>query len=537
MKGKELVALGPTGTANRPIQLPYGGNKNVNFRLFTICNSEAASKVFFKGYLLGSLFLASIALFGFVSGAGPFSTLSGLLFLAAASLLSTQRRFRKSPFAIVFCIFTFLYLSLPTAFILAEGRGYIFGTGLAELPFKQEDYKQSLPWGLLYLSVSWVAVWLAIISIKTRSRRIDQTVFSTIRLRHVLLLGAIVLLVGAIDRMEFFDVYLLGAEKGVSLLAILLFVHAYLPMAGLILIFKLNQTPTVTPGIVSSVLASIFIGFVFLMTVSGSKAAVLTLLMLLFVYPFSFSRAYSNLWVAIPSMHLVTLLIIIALPLYFVVSVQRNLANDIPPNLDALLDALNSLDADHIYEIPKAILYRFSQAGVDRLLLVFHTFVVDGFSFGMAQEFLVYLLKNTLNLFLPGTPFMEAYAPTSQLYPIVIAKGHMAGDMTLSTLMQSFNTQAYTIFGTFTVIFGVTAPLFLFLFAYMFLIIFNIINNYFVKIAMIYLFSEALTCHGLEVVLANSAQVLVGIWFMYFSLKYVSQIRVLRNSSRASRLS
>lgn len=525
MKGMQIVDSGLTGIDDASIELPRYANKIRRFQLFTISNSDAASKVFFSGHLLGSLFLAYIALFGFVSGAGVLSTLSGLLFLGATSLLSVHRGFRRSPLSILFCIFTFLYLSLPTAFILNQGRDYFFGTGLAELPFKQEDYRQSLPWGLVYLTASWVGVWLAIISVKTRRWRLDQNSFSTISIRRVLLLGVAVFFVTALDRMEFSDVYLSGVDREESLLTLLLFFHAYLPLAGLILIFKLNEISSLAPRKVSSAMAAILIGFSFLVTVGGSKAAILPVLIFLVVYPFSLFRAYPNALVAVPSMKLVSIVAILVLPIFFLVSVQRNLENEVAPNLAAVLEALGRLDASIIYELPKTVFYRFSQTGADRLLLVFQSFVVDGYSLGMAQEFVVYLTKNALNLLLPGTPFMEAYAPSSQLYPVVLAKGAMLGEMNLSTLMHSFNTQAYTIFGALTIVFGVAAPVALCLFACIFIFIFNRIQNLFVRMTMLYFFSEALACHGLEVVLANSAHVLVSAWFMYLLLRLKISLR------------
>ena len=181
---------------------------------------EGVARIFFNGYFFGGLFLGLAALYGFVSGAGILSTLSGFFYIIVVSLLSLNKTFRKSQFSILFCFYTFLYFNIPVAFILFEGSDYIFGGSIGALPFAQSDYKQSLPLGFLYLTVCWAAAWLGIISVNTSRRIINQREFSSIRLVPVLLLGVVVLAITWFDIRDYLDVRLSsGLQKVNSSLA------------------------------------------------------------------------------------------------------------------------------------------------------------------------------------------------------------------------------------------------------------------------------------------------------------------------------
>ena len=176
--------------------------------IFKTYNSEMVARVFFNGYFFGSIFLSLIALYGFVSGAGILSTLSGFMYLVIASSLSLNKKFRRCNFSILLCFFTLLYLNIPAAFILFEGSDYIFGGGLGSIPFAQSEYQQSLPLVFLYLSVLWFAIWLGIISVGTKAKKNNLNYFSFLSLTSILLVGVIVLIVTWIDNQAFFDVIL-----------------------------------------------------------------------------------------------------------------------------------------------------------------------------------------------------------------------------------------------------------------------------------------------------------------------------------------
>lgn len=493
--------------------------------IFKTYNSETIARVFFNGYFIGNLFLGFIALYGIASGAGIEATLSGFIYIIIVSLLSLNKRFRRSPFSILFCFFTFLYLNIPAAFILFEGSDYIYGEGLASIPFAQSDYQQSLPFGFLYLSAFCVAMWFGIISANTKRQEINQNRFSSIRLKHILLLGVIVLVITWIDNQSYAAVRLEGAGKINSLLAYIFFDHAYLIMAGLVLFFKLNEpSHIVNSRKITTLISAVFIGYISIFFLSGSKAAILVIFMLLVFLPFCCFREYPRAQCSFPAPKYLVMLVIMALPLFYVALIQRmSLSSGIAPDLSTLLAGMSVIDASVVYDIFSQIFYRFSQGGIDRFLLIFQSFIINTFDSDISRDFINYLAKNTLNLILPGTPFPESYAPSSQLFPKVIEYNLAGGDIDSSALLASLNSQPYTIFGIFMIIFGIAAPVFLYFFVFIYIFIFNKINNIFLKITMLYFFTGALSSYGIEIAFGNSVHVFISIMLIYFLIKILSR--------------
>lgn len=453
------------------------------------------------------------------------ATLSGLGYFAIVSLLSLNKVFRRSPFAILFCFFTFLYFNIPAAFILVEGSEYIYGEGLVSIPFTQSDYQQALPLGFLFLLVSWVAVWGGIIFSSTRKQIINRTRFSSIKLLHILIIGIIVLVITWLDNQRVADVHISGEGGSNSLGAFIFFDHAYLVMAGLLLFFKLNEPRFIGHSRnITLLISAIFIGYISIFFLAGSKAAILVIFILLVFFPFCYFRIYPHARCSFPSPKYLVMLAILTLPLFYLALIQRiSLSSGITPNLNVIFAGIAEIDVSLAYDIAKQIFYRFSQGGIDRFLLIFQSFVYNEFDPNTALEFVSYIAKNTLNLVLPGTPFPESYAPSSQLFHQVLEHNLIAGEIDSIQLLKSLNTQPYTIFGIFMVISGLFAPLFLFIFSFVIIFVFNKLDNIFVKITIIYFFSSALSSYGIEVAFGNSVHLLVSILIMYLLMKMISK--------------
>ena len=492
------------------------------------------TRVFFNGYFWGGLCLSVIALYGFFSGAGILATLSGFVFIAFSSLLSLNKVFRRSPFAILFCFFTFLYLSIPAVFILVSGNDYIFGLGLESIPFTQSDYQKSLPYGFLYLSLFWFALWLGIISANRKRQKINQENFSSIKLMPVLLMGVIVLIVTWIDNQNFANVRLIGSEQVTSFIALIFLDHAYLILAGLLLFFKLNEKKRIVNSRkITMLMFVIFAGFTATQSIYGSKGAILVVFMLVVLFPFSFFREDPHAQVSIPSPKYLVVIVLLSVPLFYLALIQRmGITYGIEPNLINFLSGISQIDEGVVYETINEIFYRFSQGGIDRFFLVFQSFIINTFNQDTSMAFVNYLAKNTLNLLLPGTHlFPESYAPSSQLFSQVIqynvvGGSIVGGDISRTELIMSLNTQPYTIFGVFTIIFGLAAPIYLFLFTFAFIFFYNKIDNIFIKITMVYFFSGMLSSYGIEAVIGNSAHLLESVLLMYFFIKVLSRFSV-----------
>ena len=502
--------------------------------IFRAYETRAAARAFFAIYFFGTLFLAMISSYGVISGAGIAATFCGFFYFAVVSLLSLNRRFRRHPLAILVCFFTFVYLSVPAAFMLVEGSDYVFGEGIVSLPYAQSAYQHSLPWSFVYLASCWGATWLGIVCARGGIRYSAQSgPHSSIRAKHVLLLGIAALIVTWLENQEYADVRLEGAEKSASFWAFVLFDHAYLVFAGLVLFFRLNDRRDSAIGDrIRLTMALIFVSFVIVHFSAGSKAAILVIFLLFVFLPFCLFHSYGDTRVLFPAPRFLVLLIVLMPPLFYLALIQRiNIGLGITPDWGTLWAGILDSEAGLLYDAVRQMFYRLAQGGIDRFMLIYQSFVVEGFDPVTAQAFGAYVAKNSFNLVLPGTPFPEAFSPSSQLFHQAIQKDITGLELDLTGLITSLNTQPYTLFGVFTIVSGVLAPLFLAVFVTGYASVVNWVREPFFKITLLYWFLAALSSYGIEAVNGNSAHLWLSVWLMYGGLCLIAKWRMVLASS------
>lgn len=496
--------------------------------VFNIYNLQKIDRVFFNTFFILNALLILIALFGLISGAGVSATLSGIAYLTLVTLLSMNKQFRKHGMSVIFCFFSLLYLNIPTAFVLAEGDAYLFGDGLASVPFEQEAYHDSLAGGFVLLSLLWLSMWLGIVSAGPRSQTVKNEYFLHINSRHLLGLGCVVLIVTLLDNQALADVRLLGEEKINSLLSFIFFDHAYLILAGLILFSKLNESADRRMLMSTcTVIFVVFAAFSLIHFLAGSKAAILVNFVLLVFIPYAHYKVYSVAIVSFPTARSLVIIVLLSFPLFYFALIQRIvLGSGDSPSFGTLWVGISEFDFDVLLDVIRQILYRLSWGGLDRFMLIYQSFYADGYDASTAITFVKYLIENTLNLVLPGTPFPDSYAPSSQLFPQVIQKNIVSGEFDRNTVIISSNTQPYTIFGIYIILFGLAAPFFLYLFVWGYVAIYKTVRNSVISIAMVYFFMAALSSYGIEVVFGNTVHLLVSIVLMLTLLRVFSQFNI-----------
>ena len=195
-------------------------------------------------------------------------------------------------------------------------------------------------------------------------------------------------------------------------------------------------------------------------------------------------------------------------------------------NVSTILSLVGILDLSSLGYLSDEIFYRLSWGGIDRFMLIATTFVSGEISSYGIQEYLPYMLKNFANLILPGTVYLEAYAPTSQLFSQVISKTPMDGDVSAAYLLGSINSQAYTIFGVMTVLGGWLAPLYIFVYNLMFCVFYYFFKHLFIRMTLIYFYFTSLSSFGFEIAAGYAVHVLICFFFMYFLLASLSKFRI-----------
>jgi hypothetical protein len=501
--------------------------------MFKVYSSNKITRLFFRLFFFGNMFLGIIALYGFISGAGIAATISGFTHLVIVSMLSLNHRFRNNPLAIAFCFYYFLFFSVPVFFVLLTGGEYEFGYGLGVVPFGQKDYQESFAGALFILNFFWVAVWMALISIKPNTKSINEHRCQIFGVGNILFLGLLVLGISFIGNQEFIDARLNGRAKNESLLLFMFFDHAYLVLASILLYFLVNKGQLNNRRFFLNIKWAhvlIFIFFVIFFFNAGSKGAILVVFILFLLYPLYLSRVYNDSKILFPSFMFVLSSSLIAPVMFYIASLFRN---DVALGLQtaSVVSYIQFLDLNALLETLKLIAYRLSAGGLDRYLLILQSFPIDSFDFGFSKDFATYLAKSFLNLVLPGSPFPESYLPTSQLFPDIINKIELNGASSKAQLIKSMNTQPFTLFGLMILLFGPFSLLFTHLLTVLFYFIFNKFKNLTIKLFIIYLFSASLASFGFEVALANSLHFVVSMLFMYFFIKLTSiSVGFLRRS-------
>ena len=191
-----------------------------------------------------------------------------------------------------------------------------------------------------------------------------------------------------------------STNKIVSLLPFIFSDAAFLLLAGMILFSKLSLLKNIKDNNILNLLSFIFFLFMVVQYISaGGKGAIMQISMVLILIPFALLVSYKDTKIAIPKIKYIYFFILLAPLLYYIVSIQRiSLGSNIEPDLGTLLNSLALFKFDDISGIFNNILYRLTSGGLDRFLLVFHSFVFDSYNFNTTLDFILYISKNTLNL-------------------------------------------------------------------------------------------------------------------------------------------
>jgi hypothetical protein len=140
------------------------------------------------------------------------------------------------------------------------------------------------------------------------------------------------------------------------------------------------------------------------------------------------------------------------------------------------------------------------------------------------NQFILYVSKSTLNLVLPGTPFIEAIAPSSEILgPLLNGNDifNLVDDK--SSLYEIYNSQPYSIYGFFTLIFGFLSPIFIYFYMRLISVFYFITNNLYIKIVFLLFFVNNLACFGVDADINNAMHTFISVFVIYYSCKYMSK--------------
>lgn len=481
--------------------------------------------LFFRVQGCSILFLAVISVFAIIINSKLETLLPTLAIFLTPLVFLSLSRFRKNPFSILTGVWLLLYIYIPLTYCSVYGDNYIFGPGLnIELPFSQQHYAGRYTLNLYFLFFCLLSALLGLsmfgarpVALKTHQK-----------LKSFGYIPIIILTVICFYSL-FHDIltYLVAKANSTSreegLLKVLLFDHAFLILAGSLLISLSgrNERQTRQQITISTTIAAIFFAISLFV---GSKAGWIQIGFLFFLIPYSFLRTTNDRSILFLSVPAITLVIIMSPVLYFFAVFYRiSLTSSI--NFD-VLNTLLFLDFNSLDFLFREIFDRLAIGGFDRFMLVSTSFLELNSQSYVFQEFMPYIYKNGANLLLPGTPYPEAYAPSSQMFPNVLNMQPLEGGVSEAYLLTSINSQPYTIFGIFTILFGPFSPLVIFLYHALLTLIFVISKHFIIRLTLIYFYNNAIASFGVEVAIFYAVQLLISLFFMGFLLFIFRSMRV-----------
>jgi hypothetical protein len=425
---------------------------------------------------------------------------SGIAFNTA--VLGMRMGWRKSqdPFVLVFLAFSLIYVEVPVAFMSMSWPEYVPSTGLSfDLPAPTES---TVGYALVFLLAFYVGFAVAIraIALPTRASR---NLPSGATLGRVLPV-ALALLAFSYAYDNYLSASLTLSSPGV-LVEVAKFLSYDAAIVFLLFVVLMASLPSgAGAGRTGMLYMGIAGGFFALHTVNSSKGALLVLLFLAFVLPLAVLVRIRHARMIVPRVWVLGTLAIAA-PLVFIgAQVFRHMRRAAAMEGKELgfneAFARLSVDGGVLQNGGSEL---FSVIG-DRLSTAFNRYIVFYEQFDPlgnsaaldALNFPTYLVKSFINLHMPGTPYPEAYFPSSMMVERIVQRQELlSGD--LVSLQTSLNSQPFSIFGLSLLMAGVWAPL-LFMAVVMLLRVVLRRWGFYASVWSLVLFNGLLSCYGAE---------------------------------------
>jgi len=496
----------------------------VNGFFRTTSVADATAQIF--RYLQGTHVVAGAVILVF--GGLTATAMSVLLFVSASACVNQWGRYRRSPFALIGSVGTGLYFVLPLTLLAVSGASHEFGSQMGVAAATQEEIANVAPSAIVYLTVLFVAGIAGLCIGSTRREPKFSELMRNIRADLPIgLLALVVLLFTNQALTSWLTSRVGGVERAESLWQFIFIDAAYLMLVPIVFYFRLSSADAPVGqhtrwrrqfGLI------LLLFFLQGTLVSFSKGAILNLLMMSFVLPLSYFQSTRKVACLMPTRSALVLGVMAAVVAFFLAQQLRGEAyGGGALSVGSVMGAVSSIGVESaglVGDISRRI-----GAAVDAYILIFESQVSHGYSVEYGAQFGTYLKKNFANLVWMGTPYPEAYAPSSNLLPSVLAQAPLEGDMTKIALSQSLNTQPYTLFGVGLILWGGWAPLFVFAVCGALAVAYRVVSGVSAHLALIYLYNALVHSYGFEVTFANAMHMGVSLVIFLWLMRWWQQAR------------
>jgi hypothetical protein len=444
---------------------------------------------------------------------------SALLFVCVSWLVNRWPRYLRSPFSLAASFTTCLHFVLPLVVLTVFGSNYQFGYGMATVPRESAEYLQTAPLGILTLTGLFLAGVAGLtLTASRREPSAGRLLGRVVPDWPIGVLGLVVVLATIQGTDALIKIRLTGNETAESLWQFIFFDSPYLLLFPIVIAAKLTRPGAMRRLLTQWQFALILLMFFLQATIGNtSKGFILTLVLMSFVLPLSYLQSSRDVLTLMPSRKMVTAAVMFSVAVFFVAQALRvAVYSGENRSVSGVLSALSSGDGE-VYTGVSTVAYRLS-AALDRYLLIFDAEQTTGHSPAYAAMYIQYLSKNFANLIWLGTPYLEAYMPSSNLLAPVLYRDALLGESSKEMLLRTLNTQPFTMYGVALLVGGGFAPVLIFVGCVLLGTAYRLVQGLPARLSLLYLYVTTVHSYGFEVVLANTLHLLVSlmlfIWLM-----------------------
>jgi hypothetical protein len=452
-----------------------------------------------------------------------------LVYLLLTSILLKEKKFNNNNLSLLLNFYTTFFLTIPLSYIVFN-PSYIFGSGSLLLPFKQIEYRQSLDIVILKIIFFWVSIWLSIFLTAKKNYEkefVSKNQIIYININILFLIAIIGVIISVLINYNFIDSLQNNKTPEKSFLRFLFSDHAIIIYSSILFIYYKNLNKNMKFNNLElkyfTFVFIYFLNFLFL----GSKGGILILYLLSFLFILSSFKNSKKINIFFLRSHGIILLIFTTLITYLIIDIFR---------ADYyLLKTISFSDLTQIFQKVffdiyysgiiglEKILIRLTNQGMDQFILINLTF--SEYDFEYAKQFSLYIYKNFINLMLPGTIYLEAYSPSSQLFTEILFKSNLNGEIEELELIKKLNTQPFTAFGFFTILFGSYLSLIMsFIYFFFLSLLINKTHDVFFRVVVVGLFYLSFVTFAFEEVVASQIQLYFQILFIHFFALTLNQL-------------
>jgi hypothetical protein len=511
----------------------------LNFFL-SVYEIKDLKKSFFKFNLILNILQTFFILPFFFIRNNFFTGIIVFIFILLTTYLNLNSKFHERPLSFILIFITTLFINIPLIFITYCGIDYNYEYVSKKIPFSRDVYTMLFPYSVIWLFFSWLAIYLGIclsgikklyLYQKKVTIRSDENIqerfnvrlyekFKAIKFSTIVFWAILVTIFSLLQSKNFYEVFNYNVKNLIIYNYLkLIFIDEILFFLLLIINLKISQCKDFNLNLKKYFLTIFILIFLFLISkiYAGSKGALYSLLIIFFLNFIILSQFPKTKMIFFSR----TLLLFMPLLLLFLFDFGEYIRNFLRNHETQIINDFFNLENTKV--LLTRILYRISTSGIHQYILIFVSYINSIIDLDTSISLLKYMSYSLINLLTPGTPFRDYYSPSSQFLNDIVNYGTLFYfELNYRELIITFNTQPFSIWGFFLIIFNLLSFFSLFIYSILMSFMFKKKNLY-LKIFILNLFFGLFFNYGFENTLFNNVVLAINNIIVFNILFFLSR--------------